>query len=263
MEFSIANTVIGFFVGTLVGLTGVGGGTLMTPIMILMMGVPPTLAVGTDLLYAGATKSVGALIHGWQKTVCWRTVGLLVSGSIPGALLSGALFHQLQQTFGAEIEIVIGRGVGILLMVTALAVVLSTKAQKNTSAVGLDADSGATPACKGQWTLPIIGFVVGTLVTFTSVGSGVLVAAALYTLLPGLGVARIVGTDVAHAAILIVVGASEHAGMGNVDYGLAFSLMAGSIPGVAIGSRFVTLVPEKVVKVTVSSVMMIAGIKLV
>ncbi|MGK7345506.1 MAG: sulfite exporter TauE/SafE family protein [Candidatus Nitrospinota bacterium M3_3B_026] len=251
----------GFAVGALVGFTGMGGGAVMTPVLILALGVRPTIAVGTDLIYAAVTKSAGTAAHGLQGTVHWRTVFLLAAGSLPGAAAGSVMFHSLQAAYGGALEPFIAKSIGVLLMVTAAVMILSKKGRRKDDVN--NATGGGAPGGGDVFILPAAGFMVGVLVTFTSVGSGTLVAATLFTVFPGLGAARIIGSDIAHAALLLSVASAGHGFMGNVNWELASNLVAGSVPGVLLGSRLAGAAPEKLIKATAGGAMFFAGYALV
>jgi hypothetical protein len=251
----LAQTLTGLLVGLLVGFTGMGGGSVMTPVLITLLGVAPTAAVGTDVFYAFFTKIAGGTAHGLQKTVCWKTVKWLWAGSVPGALIASALFSRIQGAMGHELDTMVAKGLGIILIITALAPFVAGKYRK--------AHEGAICRPAAPQILAGVGFIVGFLVVFTSVGSGVLVAAALFTLFPGMPAARVVGTDVTHAVALLGVAAVGHAMMGNVNYSLAGALMLGSIPGVLVGGTLAARVPERPLRLAASVIMFTAGAKLV
>ncbi|MDH4184542.1 MAG: sulfite exporter TauE/SafE family protein [Nitrospinota bacterium] len=250
-----AQTLTGFLVGVLVGFTGMGGGAVMTPVLIMVLGVAPSAAVGTDVFYAFFTKIAGAAAHGYQKTVCWKTVRWLWVGSVPGALIASALFSRLQGVLGADFDSMVAQGLGIILIITALAPFAAGRYRK--------AHEGAPCRPADRRILAVVGFIVGFLVTFTSVGSGVLVAAAIFTLFPGMPAARVVGTDVTHAVALLAVAGAGHTLMGNVNFPLAGMLLIGSIPGVLLGSSLAARVPEKPLRLAASVIMFTAGAKLV
>jgi uncharacterized membrane protein YfcA len=227
----------GFLVGFLVGLTGVGGGALMTPLLISTFGVGPATAVGTDLLYASITKTAGSWRHHVSENVDWPIVYRLAAGSIPGALIVLAIlkFSSVDTTTIAHW---IRFGLVFALPLSGLAIVLYPILAK-------------TPERHREGDVPprtletiAFGFVLGLLVTLTSVGSGAIgvsVLAALYPLLPA---KRIVGSDVAHAVPLTLVGGLGHLGLGNVDAALLIGLLCGSIPGILIGARLAGLAPD-------------------
>jgi len=227
----------GFGVGFLVGLTGVGGGALMTPLLISTFGVSPQVAVGTDLLYASITKMAGGWRHHMSDHVEWPIVLRLAAGSIPAAilLLAAIAFIPLNTTALAHW---IRSGLVVALPLSGLAIVLYPYLAK---APERSVDGKIPPR-----TLPTVmfGVALGLLVTLTSVGAGAIgvsVLAALYPLLPA---KRIVGSDIAHAVPLTLVGGLGHLGLGHVDGSLLLALLSGSIPGILIGSRLAGLAPE-------------------
>jgi len=228
----------GFAVGLLVGLTGVGGGALMTPLLISSFGVPPQVAVGTDLLYASITKTAGGWRHHVADHVDWPVVWRLAAGSLPAAALVLAVIGLLPTHSTYILAHWIRMGLVVALPLSGLAIVLypwvTRKAPSN--------DKGDVP----PRTLPTVlfGILLGLLVTLTSVGAGaigVTVLAALYPMLPA---KRLVGTDIAHAVPLTLLGGLGHLGLGNVDLGLLLALLTGSIPGILAGARLAGLAPD-------------------
>ena len=227
----------GFGVGMLVGLTGVGGGSLMTPLLISSFGVPPQVAVGTDLLYASITKTVGGWRHHLSDHIDWPIVLRLAAGSLPAAALLlavMALSHVDTETIAHWIRM----GLVVALPVSALAILLYPVVTRTAPRD----DKGDVP----PRTLPTVlfGVVLGLLVTLTSVGAGaigVTVLAALYPILPA---KRLVGSDIAHAMPLTLLGGLGHLGLGNMDAGILLALLCGSIPGILIGARLAGVVPE-------------------
>jgi uncharacterized protein len=227
----------GFAVGLLVGLTGVGGGALMTPLLISSFGVPPQVAVGTDLLYASITKTAGSWRHHVSEHVDWAVVLRLAAGSLPAAAILLAVMAFLPVDTVALAHW-IRMGLVAALPVSALAIVLYPWFTQTSPGT----DEGDVP----PRTVPTVlfGVVLGLLVTLTSVGAGaigVTVLAALYPLLPA---KRLVGTDIAHAVPLTLLGGLGHFGLGNVDTGLLLALLGGSIPGILVGARLAGLAPE-------------------
>jgi len=227
----------GFAVGMLVGLTGVGGGSLMTPLLISSFGVPPQVAVGTDLLYASITKMAGAWRHHLSDHIDWPIVLRLAAGSLPAAaLLLGVIAF-----FAVDTQVLahwIRMGLVVVLPVSALAILLYPFVTRTSPRD----DKGDVP----PRTLPTVlfGAGLGLLVTLTSVGAGaigVTVLAALYPILPA---KRLVGSDIAHAMPLTLLGGLGHLGLGNMDAGLLVSLLCGSIPGILIGARLAGVAPE-------------------
>jgi uncharacterized membrane protein YfcA len=227
----------GFGVGFLVGLTGVGGGALMTPLLISSFGVPPQVAVGTDLLYASITKTAGSWRHHVSENVEWPIVFRLASGSIPGALLLLAVL-KFSSVDTAALAHWIRLGLVFVLPLSGLAIVLYPMLSKTPERTA----DGKTP----PRTLATVafGFTLGVLVTLTSVGSGAIGVSVLAALYPALPARRIVGSDVAHAVPLTLVGGLGHLSLGNVDPALLIGLLCGSIPGILLGARLAGLAPE-------------------
>ncbi|WP_298436529.1 sulfite exporter TauE/SafE family protein [Ottowia sp.] len=259
---SMAFVVAGFFVGAVVGLTGVGGGSLMTPLLIFFFGVKPYLAVGTDLLFAAVTKAGGSVSLARRRLVDWPVVGLLAAGSVPAALLTlwairrhGATDPALQHLMTSVL--------GGALLLTAAATfykALAGKAQPRQ----LPAAERAAAARPRHWALPVLlGAVIGSLVTLTSVGAGAIGVVVLMLLYPRLPLPRIVGADIAHAVPLTLVAGLGHAAIGSVDWRLLGLLLAGSLPGIWLGSRLMTHTPERLVRTLLAGLLGYAGLKLV
>lgn len=253
--------VSGFLVGVLVGLTGVGGGSLMTPLLVFLFGFKPAVAVGTDLLFAAITKSGGVLVHhGKHQSVEWRIVGLLSIGSLPAAVITIMVLRHLT-AIGKEITGLITFTLGIAVILTAIALLLRTFLHKK----GRQAEHH-TPSRFHHLQAPatiLVGVVIGALVTLSSVGAGVLGTVALIYLYPRMSTLKIVGTDLAHAIPLTAVGGFGHLTMGHVDFVLLGSLLVGSLPGIWLGSHFSAKIPEKVLRTTLAVVLLIIGLKFV
>ncbi len=231
----------GFGVGLLVGLTGVGGGALMTPLLISSFGVPPQVAVGTDLLYASITKTAGGWRHHVADHVDWPIVLRLAAGSLPAAALLLLVMAFLPVDM-VKLAHWIRMGLVVALPISGLAIVLYPFVTRTSPSD----DKGDVP----PRTLPTVlfGAVLGLLVTLTSVGAGaigVTVLAALYPMLPA---KRLVGSDIAHAVPLTLLGGLGHLGLGNVEPGLLVSLLCGSIPGILVGARLAGVVPERLLR---------------
>ena len=243
----------GFAVGLLVGLTGVGGGSLMTPLLVLLFGIHPVTAVGTDLLYASATKSVGTLVHGVARTVEWRVSLLLACGSIPSATLTLLALHTLGRP-NAVIEHLMTVSLGVSLLLTALSLLLRARivafAERHCGRMSGRRVTGLTVAT---------GVALGALVTLTSVGAGALGVTVLILLYPRLPTARIVGSDIAHAVPLTLLAGVGHWIMGDVDWGLLGALLVGSVPGIVIGSLLAARVPEQVLRPLLAATLMVVG----
>lgn len=253
--------VSGFMVGLLVGVTGVGGGSLMTPLLVFLFGFKPAVAVGTDLLFAAITKSGGVLVHhGNHKSVEWRIVGLLASGSLPAAIVTLYVLNHYAK-IGKDITNTITFALGVALILTALALFFRAYVQR----AGQSSEEhkpGRFHHLQAPATV-VVGLVLGVLVTLSSVGAGALGTVALLFLYPRLSTVKIVGTDLAHAIPLTAIGGFGHWQMGNVDFTLLGSLLIGSLPGIWIGSHLSARIPEKVLRPVLASVLMLIGFKFV
>ena len=252
----------GFFVGFVVGLTGVGGGSLMTPILIFLFGVKPYLAVGTDLLFASFTKMGGTLSLARQNLVPWRVVAHLSAGSIPAALITLYVLHTVGPANPA-VQRVMTSTLGLALLLTAAATLY--KAVRGRQAPRMLAAGALAPAVKSRhWSLPLLfGALIGTLVTLTSVGAGAIGVTVLLILYPMLPLPRIVGADIAYAVPLTLVAGLGHASLGSVDWPLLAKLLAGSLPGIWLGSRLISRTPERFIRSALSVLLAYAGAKLV
>ncbi len=247
----------GFVVGMIVGLTGVGGGSLMTPILVLLFGIHPSTAVGTDLLYAAATKSAGTLMHGMSKTISWSIVGRLASGSVPATLLTIALLHTYGLT-SAKTSSTIAFVLGIALVLTSLSLIFRKQilefAQKR---------SGAQSALRTTLLTVLTGATLGVLVSVSSVGAGALGVTALLILYPKLPTVQIVGSDIAHAVPLTLIAGMGHWWLGSVDWMMLVSLLIGSVPGIIVGSKLAPKLPDGVLRPILAAVLAIVGLRLV
>ncbi|MBS0563001.1 MAG: sulfite exporter TauE/SafE family protein [Proteobacteria bacterium] len=260
MFFSTINplySLSGLAVGMIVGLTGVGGGSLMTPLLVLLFGVHPATAVGTDLLYAAATKTAGTFVHGRSKTVNWRIVGLLASGSAPATLLT-LLCLNIFGLQGARVSASISFTLGIALVLTSLSLVFRRQivafARRN---------AGQENPRRTALLTMITGAVLGILVSISSVGAGALGVTALIILYPKLPTVRIVGSDIAHAVPLTLLAGIGHWWLGSVDWAMLLSLLIGSIPGIMIASMLAPKLPEHVLRLTLAVVLALVGLRLV
>ncbi|MBU1353631.1 MAG: sulfite exporter TauE/SafE family protein [Gammaproteobacteria bacterium] len=262
----LAFVFAGFAVGLIVGLTGVGGGSLMTPVLIFFFGVKPHLAIGTDLLFAAFTKMGGTVSMARQRLVPWRVVGQLCAGSIPAALLSLWALKTLGPASG-EAQRIMTTTLGFALLLTAAAtlykvVAFSKQRQAADQAKRKNASELATRP--RHWSLPVLlGAVIGTLVTFTSVGAGAIGVTVLLLVYPLLPLPRVIGADIAYAVPLTLVAGLGHASLGSVDWPLLAQLLAGSLPGIWIGSRLVTRTPERLIRSALSVLLAWAGFKLI
>jgi hypothetical protein len=253
-------TVSGFLVGLIVGVTGVGGGSLMTPLLVLFFGVSPATAVGTDLLYASITKSLGGWVHSRNGSVDWKVVGLLSLGSLPAALLTIVLLKYLaldEKTLKSLVTSVLS----VALLLTATALLLKDWIKK----IALREDGTVYELHHRHLPAATIatGVVVGTLVTISSIGAGVLGTVALLFLYPRFSAVKVVGTDIAHAVPLTAIAGLGHMALGTVDFVLLGSLLLGSLPGIYLGSHLSARVPEKVLRPILATMLLTIGTRLV
>jgi uncharacterized membrane protein YfcA len=253
----IPYSIAGFVVGVIVGLTGVGGGSLMTPLLVLGFGVSPVTAVGTDLLNAAISKAGGAASHARKGHVDWRVVKLLASGSIPGAITGLAALSLLPKA-GPATHLLVSISLGVMLVLTALSLVLRAQIL-----AWAHARSGRTFLARHQSRATIaMGAFIGLAVTLSSVGAGAIGVTALVLLFPLLATTRIVGTDIAHAVPITLLAGLGHAFFGNVDWWLLASLALGSLPGIFVGSHLTARIPERLLRVSLVAVLLFAGTKL-
>lgn len=253
------NAAAGFGVGTIVGITGVGGGALMTPILVLLFGVAPAAAVGTDLWFAAITKLVGGTVHHKQGRVDHQVLKLLCLGSLPASIATLAWLHF---SHAARLQSgVLMSALGVVLLLTALAMVFKRKVH----AIGERLRTRAPVDFKrAQPPLTVLaGAILGLLVTLTSIGAGALGAVMLVCLYPfRMTPTRLVGTDIVHAIPLTIVAGTGHLLMGNVDLALLGSLLLGSVPGILIGSSLAGKLPETGLRWAIAVVLSIAAFKL-
>ncbi len=260
MTINWINCAAGFGVGSLVGLTGVGGGSLMAPIMILLFGVAPSTAVGTDLWFAATTKIFGAWIHGKTGTIDKQILRRMFCGSLPAAILT--LIWLYVSGTGQSHNQLMFKTLGVTLILTSIAAVF----RKRVHAFG-ERMRGSRPIEFKSWqpALTVVaGAILGFLVTFTSIGAGALGAVMLLYLYPlRLTASSLVGTDIVHAIPLTILAGTGPLLLGNVDYGLLVNLLLGSIPGIVLGSLASTYAPEKIVRSAISLMIAIVGVKMV
>jgi uncharacterized membrane protein YfcA len=246
----------GAIVGLLIGMTGVGGGSLMTPLLILIFGMAPATAVGTDLLYGSATKLCGTAVHSHGRRIDWKISALLASGSLPAT----AATVWVMADFGLEKQKsgLFSSVLGVALLFTSLSIVFRPAILRYTQRH----HKPIAPLLRGLLTV-LIGLVLGTVVTLSSVGAGALGVTALLLLYPELPPTRLVGTDIAHAVPLTLVAGLGHWYLGSVDWMLLASLLTGSIPGVVLGSHLSAKMPETWLRLILAAVLVIAGIRLI
>ncbi|MEW6562577.1 MAG: sulfite exporter TauE/SafE family protein [Pseudomonadota bacterium] len=252
-------TFSGFLVGFIVGITGVGGGSLMTPLLVLLFGISPATAVGTDLLYAALTKIGGSWVHNKRGTVDWKVVKLLALGSLPAAVLS-LVALKLLALDEKHLKTLITSVLSVALILTAVALYLKPYLQK----LGQRKDGAVFElhAHHLAGATVLTGAILGVLVTISSVGAGALGAAVLLFLYPRHATVRIVGTDIAHAVPLTLVAGLGHAALGTVNFGLLGALLLGSLPGIYIGSHISAKIPEHVLRPVLATMLLIIGAKL-
>jgi uncharacterized protein len=263
-------SVSGFAVGLLVGITGVGGGSLMTPLLVFLFGFKPAVAVGTDLLYAAITKTGGVFVHhGKHGSVDWRIVAWLSLGSLPFAGLTLYAIKHLM-AIGKETTGMITYSLGIALILTACALLFRAYLMQRAKAKGQIDDEHSNIVNAGRFPprleIPatvVTGAVLGVLVTLSSVGAGALGTVALMFLYPRMTTLKIVGTDLAHAIPLTAVAGLGHLSLGNVDLMLLGSLLIGSLPGIWIGSHLSAKIPEYYLRPVLASVLLLIGLKFV
>ena len=252
MSFDPSLAVYGFVVGVVVGLTGLGAGMLVTPLLMLGLGMPATAAVGTDLFYGFVTKLAGSWQHVRQRTVDMELVRVLATGSVPAAVVAVGIIAWLERRDVLDLERALGRTIGGALVVAAALIIWRSLSPE-----------GHRPHAAGHSRAAVIavGAVGGILVGLTSVGSGSVIMALLVFFVP-VETRRLVGSDVVHAAILVGVAAAGHALLGNVDVGLAAQLLVGSVPGVILGSRLTVRTPRRVLQAALALLLMASGLRL-
>jgi len=247
----------GLGVGFLVGMTGVGGGSLMTPLLVLLFGIHPATAVGTDLLYAALTKAGGTLVHGLRGSVDWRITGRLAAGSVPATGLTLLWLHHYGAR-GAAASGLIQLVLGVALLLTALALLFRPQIMAFAARHALE------PSERRAVYLTILtGAVLGVLVSLTSVGAGAIGVTVLLLLYPKLPTARIVGSDVAHAVPLTLIAGVGHWFLGSIDWSLLVSLLIGSLPGIALGSFLASHASDRVLRPMLAATLVLVGCRLV
>lgn len=262
LKFALVGLIIGF----LIGLTGMGGGSLMTPVMVLIMGVKPVIAVGTDLAYGAVTKIVGGAVHNRQATVHRRTAYLLALGSVPSTVLGVGVTSAIKRSNPQFVNVFLLRGIAVVLILVAVVLIarptlaaLIDRWYKNRTSLQ---DGMMMLGDRKPWLLPIIGAIVGFMVGLTSVGSGTLIILGLFFLYPRWESKELVGTDVYHAAVLVSAAAIAQYSAGNVNVPMMCSLLLGSLPGVLLGSRLAVQVPGGALRFSLAGVLLLSGAKM-
>jgi uncharacterized protein len=247
----------GFCVGLLVGMTGVGGGSLMTPLLILMFGVHPSTAVGTDLLFAASTKAVGTLVHAAERTVDWRLVGLLATGSVPATIVTLIVLSQVDLS-GASAQHAVTLTLGCVLLVTAVVLLGGRRIRERYA----DRLNGLDRRTTNLLTI-LLGLIMAVLVTTTSVGAGAIGVTVLLILHPEIPPGRLVGSDIAHAVPLTLLAGMGHWYLGSINWTLLDALLIGSVPGIILGSYLASRSRDAVLRIALAAVLIVVGIRLI
>ena len=255
MHFDALYTLSGAAVGFIVGLTGVGGGSLMTPVLVLLFGVHPATAVGTDLLYAAVTKGAGSIVHGLKNNVDWRVVARLASGSVPASAATLLVMSHLGISSGQTSKL-IGTVLGVALLLTAISIIFRNALLRLRGAREMSDGAQAVSTIA-------VGVALGILVSISSVGAGAIGVTALLLLYPSFPIVRIVGTDIAHAVPLTLVAGLGHWIIGSVNMPMLASLLLGSIPSIVIGARLAPLIHERAIRILLAIVLAIVGVRLI
>jgi uncharacterized protein len=246
----------GFGVGLLVGMTGVGGGSLMTPLLILLFGIHPSTAVGTDLLYAAATKTGGSVMHGWSRSIHWPAVFRLACGSIPASILTLVVMWQVDLKGTSERSLV-NLVLCFALLLTAVSLIFRKSILERYRRRLEHVQPGTTAIAT-----VLAGAALGVLVSISSVGAGAVGVTVLLLLYPRLPMASVVGSDIVHAVPLTLVAGLGHWALGAIDWHLMGVLLLGSLPGIVVGSYSAVRVPEKVLRLTLAAILMVISGKI-
>ncbi len=254
---SLELVLAGLLVGTLVGLSGMGGGSLMTPILVILFGFDPAVAIGTDIAHGAVFKSVGAVQHRRMGNVQARLSGWMFVGSAPMSLVGVWLASWLAATYGSGVQSAMGRVLGAAMLFGTVGLLA-----KNFVGAKAPSDASFILTRRDRVAAVLIGIFGGFLVGLTSVGSGVFFGLTLLIVFP-LRAHKIVGTDIFHAAALLYVAGLGHALAGNIDFGAVGWLLIGSIPGVLLGGRLTLSVPERPLRLMIAAVLGLSGLKLI
>lgn len=275
MDYRI--TLVGIFIGFLIGLTGMGGGSLLAPIMILVFRIPPVWAVATDITYSTVTKGLGSLVHMRDKHVNFRVALWLACGSFPATLLSVFLVQYIRKHYGATINSVIIHAIGFTLVLVAVLLVIKpylmrsidrrNEEKRKQAALEGSEIAGANGERWEKRYRPLVtalvGAIVGFLVGLTSVGSGTLIIVSIAFLYPRLTPKELVGTDIFQAFLLLLAGVVGYFGSGAINWPIVGMLLLGSLPGVFIGSKVSKFIPNKYLNPVLAVVLAISGLKLI
>ncbi len=275
MDYRIS--LVGLLIGFLVGLTGMGGGSLLAPIMILFFRIPPVWAVGTDIAYSTVTKALGSIVHIRQKNVNFKVALWLACGSVPATLLSVGLVQYIRKHYGAVVNGVILHALGFTLVLVAVMLVLkpfilryfNQRRMEKQKQEALSGEISSTERSK-NWekryrpiVTAMVGAVVGFLVGLTSVGSGTLIIVSIAFLFPRLTSKELVGTDIFQAFMLLASGAIAYIVAGTINWPIVGMLLIGSLPGVYLGSKSSKFIPERYMRPVLATVLAVSGLKLI
>jgi uncharacterized membrane protein YfcA len=275
MDYRIS--LVGLLIGFLVGLTGMGGGSLLAPIMILFFRIPPVWAVGTDIAYSTVTKAVGSIVHIRQKSVNFKVALWLACGSVPATVLSVSLVQYIHKHYGDAVNSLIIHSIGFTLILVAVLLVLKPyimrrldkrrdESRKQAVLQGKEITEARTILWEKRYrplVTALVGAFVGFLVGLTSVGSGTLIIVSMAFLYPRLTSRELVGTDVFQAFMLLASGAIAYLNAGTINWTIVGLLLIGSLPGVLLGSRLSKYIPDRFLRPILATVLAVSGFKLI
>ena len=275
MDYRIS--IVGLFIGFLVGLTGMGGGSLLAPIMILVFRIPPVWAVGTDIAYSTVTKALGSVVHIRQKNVNFKVALWLACGSVPATFLSVSLVQYIRKHYGTVVNGIILHTLGFTLLLVAVLLVLKPLIMHRLDQKRIETQKQAASKCEmdltkrsnhwEKWYRPLVtalvGAFVGFLVGLTSVGSGTLIIVSMAFLFPRLTAKELVGTDIFQAFMLLAAGAIAYLSAGTINWPIVGMLLIGSLPGVFLGSKLSKFIPDRYMRPVLATVLVISGLKLI
>jgi len=270
-------SIVGLFIGFLVGLTGMGGGSLLAPIMILVFRIPPVWAVGTDIAYSTVTKALGSVVHIRQKNVNFKVALWLACGSVPATFLSVSLVQYIRKHYGTVVNGIILHTLGFTLLLVAVLLVLKPLIMHRLDQKRIETQKQAASKCEmdltkrsnhwEKWYRPLVtalvGAFVGFLVGLTSVGSGTLIIVSMAFLFPRLTAKELVGTDIFQAFMLLAAGAIAYLSAGTINWPIVGMLLIGSLPGVFLGSKLSKFIPDRYMRPVLATVLVISGLKLI
>ncbi len=275
MDYRIS--IVGLFIGFLVGLTGMGGGSLLAPIMILVFRIPPVWAVGTDIAYSTVTKALGSVVHIRQKNVNFKVALWLACGSVPATFLSVSLVQYIRKHYGTVVNGIILHTLGFTLLLVAVLLVLKPLIMHRLDQKRIETQKQAVLKSEmdltkrsnhwEKWYRPLVtalvGAFVGFLVGLTSVGSGTLIIVSMAFLFPRLTAKELVGTDIFQAFMLLAAGAIAYLSAGTINWPIVGMLLIGSLPGVFLGSKLSKFIPDRYMRPVLATVLVISGLKLI